>query len=188
MMEMELELDDMAEEEEIRDIPQETELEEVQDLEEQESELSEELRTALLKSPLDRTWREAEMVDIYRHPKYEAQAAFATDPDTGEALRDENGDLVRCSRRTPGAQVPDGFYEDEEGIHIREAKDGENLEELKADITKQAIDRWQAFGDDIDLVFAVSPHFTVAEAENLQRYCSDYLSKIGKVEVEYQLK
>lgn len=173
--------EEMEEEMNLQDIPEEIE-EETADL--GEDGLSDELQEALLKAPTDRSFREAEMVDIYRHRLYEAQISFATDPDTGEVLRTEEGDLVRCRRNTPGAQVPDGFYMDEEGmIHIREVKDIRDMELLKSSITKQAIERWVAFSDDIDLVFIAAPHYTLAEAEELQRYCT----RLG-VRLEYQLK
>lgn len=158
---------------------------EAEELEEEleEMELSE-LEIALLKSPEQRNWRETELVDIYRHPKYQAQLAFATDPDTGEALRDENGDWVHCARNTLGAQVPDGFYEDEFGIHIREAKDVGTMEDLIGYMTNQTLKRREAFGEDIDLVFAISPRFSVREAEKIQAFANKYLG----VEVDYQLK
>lgn len=166
-------------EEELRE-----EISHAEETEELEDEEISEFQYALLKAPAERSWREAELVDIYRHPKYQAQIAFATDPDTGETLRDEEGELIRCSRNTRGAQIPDGFYEDEMGIHIREVKNYSDPRNVMAEIAVQAHERKSAFGNDIDLTFILSPKFTVEEAERIQRYASDFLN----VEVEYQLK
>lgn len=172
-----MEFDELEEEicEETPDLKETVELEE-EDIPE--------FMAALLKPPEMRTWREAELVDIYRHPKYQAQLAFATDPDTKEVLRDEEGELIRCSRNTHGAQVPDGFYEDDLGIHIREVKDYTDPKLLMGDMAYQTYKRRQGFGKDIDLVFAISPKFTIEEAEEIQAYASSFLN----VEVEYQLK
>lgn len=165
-----------------------TDVEEPEDLEEEDG-LSEELRQALLKSPEMRTWQETEMVELYRNPRYTPQQGYATDLETGEALRDENGDLVHCTRRTRGSQVPDGMYEDEDGICILELKNIDDAKKLRDDITSQTVDRMDALGEDLkEIRFVASPHFTVGEAEQLQNYCQKYLRKWGNVELEFQMK
>lgn len=175
---MKIEFEEL-EEEEIRETP---DAEDTEDLEEQDIP---EYLVALLKAPTERSWREAELVDIWRHPKYEAQASFATNPDTGEALRDDDGNLIRCPRNQLGAQVPDGFYEDELGeIHIREVKTPEDKHKLMGEMAVQAYNRLRAFGTGIDLVFAISPKYTVAEAEEIQ----DFANRMLKAEVDYQMK
>lgn len=182
----------MAEYEELEDEMEEMEdladVEEPEDLEEDDG-LSEELRQALLKSPDVRTWQETEMVELYRNPRYTPQQGFATDLETGEALRDETGDLVYCSRRRRGAQVPDGMYIDEDGVCILELKNIEDCKELRDDITSQTVDRMEALGEDLkELRFVASPHFSIGEAEQLQNYCQKYLRKWGNVELEFQMK
>ena len=183
---MEMEFDEM----EIDEIQEETaeirdETSEIQETEEVEELGLSEVEIALMKNPKDRSWREAELVDIYRHPSYQAQLSFAIDPDTGEALRDADGAWIHCSRNVKHCQSPDGFYEDEfGGIHIREVKDYEKPDDVIGAISKQTFQRRKAFGHDIDLTFSLSPKFTIHEAQQIQEFANKYL----KVEIDYQLK
>ena len=62
------------------------------------------------------------------------------------------------------------------GVHIREVKNYSSLNNLKQNIRKQAEDRWDVFGRDIDLLFVVAPNrFTVADANELQRFVEEEL-------------
>lgn len=142
------------------------------------------LMEALGKAASERDWIEVEQVDSYRHPEFETQMSFQVDPTTGKAMQDEFGEWIQCSRNTPGAQRPDLFMEDEDGIHMREDKCYHDVTSLTQNIRQQTEDRRAAFGDDVDLTYVVSPNFTVVEAERLQNYCENRLG----VNLEWQLK
>lgn len=155
-----------------------------QDDTEEARELSAEMLQALQTSPTERSWQQVELVDQYRHPMYDAQRSFATDPDTGEVFQDENGELLECPRNTPGAQRPDLYLKDENGIHLWEDKISYNLDALKTSIRKQTEDRRRAFGDDVNLTYVVAPTFTIEEADKLQDYCENRLG----VHLDWQFK
>ena len=145
--------------------------------------LSEEMLSALWEAPDHRSYQETELVDLYRNPDYEGQRSILVDTDTGKAVQDEFGEYVDCPWNTKGAQRPDGMMVDEYGVHLREAKDYHDLNNLKQNIRAQTEDRREAFGDDVDLTYVVAPNFTIAEAEKLQAYTE----KLG-VNLEWQLK
>ena len=137
---------------------------------------------ALWKGPDCRSPREVELVDAALHPEYESQMIFRTDAETGQALRDEVGEWVTDTRRSAGTQVPDGFYEDELGLHFREEKCYSNASNLMRNISDQTAARRAGFGDDVDITYVLAPKFTVEEAERIQQYCEETLG----VNLEWQ--
>lgn len=147
-------------------------------------EFTEEMLECLDKSPTERTWQEVELADSLRHPEFQTQKSFLTDPETGEVLRDEDAEFIECARNTKGAQRPDGICIDDEGIHIREDKTYSDLTNLMHNICEQTQTRRTGFGDDVDLTYVVAPNFTVEQADKLQAYLEEDLG----VNLEFQLK
>lgn len=137
---------------------------------------------ALWKDVEFRSPREVELVDAALHPEYESQMIFRTDEVTGRALRDENGEWVTDIRRSAGTQVPDGFLEDDLGLHIREDKCYGSAANLMRNIEYQTAARRAAFGDNADITYVISPKFTVEEADRIQQFCEDTLG----VSLEWQ--
>lgn len=148
------------------------------------AELPDDALVALWEEPDNRSYQQAELVDIALHPDYKDQRSILVDAETGKAVQDESGDFVDCSRNIKGSQRPDGMLVDENGIHLREVKDYHNVYNLKQNIKHQTEDRRRAFGDDVDLTYVVAPNFTLEEAEKLQDYVEN---KLG-VNLEWQLK
>ncbi len=146
------------------------------------ADLDQETLAALWKDVEDRTPREVELADAALHPDFESQKIFLTDDETGQALRDEEGNWLTAGRRLAGSQAPDGFLEDEEGIHLREQKNYTSAANLLRNIASQTADRRAAFGQDVDLTYILAPHFTVEEAEKIQQYCENELG----VSIEWQ--
>ena len=155
-----------------------------QEIHEAAPELTEETLAALWEAPENRSYAETELVDTALHPEYEAQRSILTDAETGQAVRDAENNFVDCPRNTKGSQRPDGMMVDDTGVHLREAKNYNDLNNLKQNIKHQTEDRRAAFGDDVNLTYVVSPNFSIAEAEKLQNYVEN---KLG-VNLEWQLK
>lgn len=155
-----------------------------QEMDDLGSELTDDTLDALWEEPDNRSYRQAELVDIALHPDYEDQRSILVDAETGKAVQDEFGNFVDCSRNTKGAQRPDGMLVDENGVHLREVKDYHNVNNLKQNIKHQTEHRRNAFGDDVDLTYVVSPNFTLEEAEKLQ----DFIENKLDVDLEWQLK
>lgn len=173
--------DNIFENTDFEDLEETEEINLFQDLE--FPDLTPEELAALQKSPLERTWQEVELADNVRHSQYETQKSFLTDEETGEVLRDADGKLISCNRNVRGAQRPDGFLEDEEGIHIREDKSYGDLYNLMNNIREQTEKRREGYGEDVDLTYVVAPRFNVGEAERLQEFCEQ-----NGVNLEFQLK
>lgn len=146
--------------------------------------LTEETLTALWEEPDQRDYIQTELVDTALHPDFEAQRSILTDRETGLAVKDEAGHFVDCPRNTKGAQRPDGMMVDDTGVHLREAKNYSNLNNLEQNIKHQTESRRSAFGEDVDLTYVVAPNFTIEEAEKLQSYVED---KLG-VNLEWQFR
>lgn len=147
-------------------------------------ELTDETLEALWEDPDKRDYNETELVDMALHPDFESQRSIQINPETGEALRDENGDFLDAPYGSKGSQRPDGMKVDDTGVHLREAKNYSNLNNLKQNIRHQTEDRQEAFGDDVDLTYVVAPNFTIEQAEKLQAYVE---GKLGQ-NLEWQLK
>lgn len=147
-------------------------------------ELTDETLEALWEDPDKRDYSETELVDTALHPDFEPQRSIQIDPETGEALRDENGDFLDAPYGSKGSQRPDGMKVDDTGVYLREAKNYSDLNNLKQNIRHQTEDRKAAFGDDVDLTYVVAPNFTIEEAEKLQAYVE---GKLGQ-NLEWQLK
>ncbi len=147
-------------------------------------EVPENILEALETAPDQRSCYQTELVDSYRHPDYDPQFSFMTDRETGQALLDEQGDLIPCSRNTKGSQRPDGYMEDDMGRHLREAKCYHDLDNLKNNIRQQTEARFTALGPETDLTYVVAPNFTLEQAEQLQQFCEEDLG----VNLEWQLK
>lgn len=148
------------------------------------AELTDDTLDALREEPNNRSYQQAELVDIALHPDYEDQRSILVDLETGKAVQDKFGNFVNCSRKTKGSQRPDGMLVDENGVHLREVKDYHNINNLKQNIKRQTEDRRRAFGDDVDLTYIVAPNFTLEEAEKLQNYVENILG----TDLEWQLK
>lgn len=148
------------------------------------AELTDDTLDALREEPNNRSYQQAELVDIALHPDYEDQRSILVDLETGKAVQDKFGNFVTCSRKTKGSQRPDGMLVDENGVHLREVKDYHNINNLKQNIKRQTEDRRRAFGDDVDLTYIVAPNFTLEEAEKLQNYVENILG----TDLEWQLK
>lgn len=146
------------------------------------ADLDQDTLEALWKSADCRSPREVELVDAALHPEYESQMVFRTDEVTGRALRDESGMWVTDVRRSAGTQVPDGFLENESGLHLREDKCYTRAADLMRNIREQTDARRTAFGDDVDITYVLSPKFTVGEAERIQQHCEEELG----VRLEWQ--
>lgn len=155
-----------------------------QEMDDLGSKLTDDTLDALWEEPDNRSYRQAELVDIALHPDYEDQRSILVDAETGKAVQDEFGNFVDCSRNTKGAKRPDGMLVDENGVHLREVKVYRNVNNLKQNIKHQTEDRRNAFGDDVDLTYVVAPNFTLEEAEKLQDYVENKLD----VDLEWQLK
>lgn len=138
--------------------------------------LDEPTQVAVYKDAEDRTPLETELADAAYHPEFEPQLIFKTDAETGEALRDADGEFVMDSRRSAGTQAPDLFRQDEAGdIYLIEDKNYSNLYNLERNIAEQTAARRAAFGDDVDITYNVAPKFSVQEAEHLQNYVENVL-------------
>ena len=140
--------------------------------------IDEETILALSKDVADRTSREVELVDLARHPDYEDQLSFACDDVTGEALLDENGDLVQVPRNTPFSQRPDGALRLEDGAwDFRECKSysgSSAYNNLRATIREQSGDRFTALGDQQHTTFVIAANdLTVHDADRLQDLAQD---------------
>lgn len=138
---------------------------------------SEKLQTALDTRVEDRSPRECELADLWRHRGSHDQVVFRPD---------ENGAFHEADSkwRTKGSQVPDLYCEDEDGVHIRELKDWHNIDALADNIDAQAAKRSEAFGEEADVTFVVAANeFTIEEAEGLQQHCEE--NGIG---LEFMLK
>lgn len=135
------------------------------------ADLDEATLKALYKDADKRNPYECEMVDAVYNSEYETQKIFKIDEVSNEVLRDENGLFVSDTSRSKGTQVPDEFYEDEDGIYIREVKDYHDADNLIANIKSQTYDRYTAFGDDIDLTYVVAPNFSIHDADRIQMAC-----------------
>ena len=185
----EVEVEQICDLEDVSDVSYDDELISDYDLWKQEmddlgAELTDDTLDALWEAPDNRSYQQAELVDIALHPDYDDQRSILVDAETGKAVQDELGNFVDCPRNTKGAQRPDGMLVDENGVHLREVKDYHNVNNLKQNIKHQTEDRRDAFGDDVDLTYVVSPNFTLEEAEKLQDYVEN---KLG-VDLEWQLK
>lgn len=133
-------------------------------------------KAAVYQSADKRTPVETERADAAYHPDYTPQRIFKTDEQTGEALRDAEGNFVFDTRRNAGTQAPDLFTQDENGkVFLIEDKNYSDLHNLKRNIAKQTADRRAAFGNDVDITFNVAPKLTVGQAEKLQDYCENQL-------------
>lgn len=133
-------------------------------------------KAAVYQSADKRTPVETERVDAVYHPGYTPQKIFKTDAQTGQALRDAEGNFVLDTRRNAGTRVPDLFMQDNDGkVFIIEDKNYSNLYNLKRNIAKQTADRRATFGHDVDITFNVAPKLTVGQAEKLQDYCENQL-------------
>ena len=147
-----------------------------QQVTELDPDLDERTLEALYKDTDQRSYRESELVDLALHPDFVGQRSILVDRETGKAVKDENGEFVTCARNHKGSKTPDGIKQDVMGVHIREVKNYSSLNNLKQNIRKQAEDRWDVFGRDIDLLFVVAPNrFTVADANELQRFVEEEL-------------
>ncbi len=144
---------------------------------EQKPDLTEADLEALWTPAGERNYMQTELVDTLRHPEYEAQRSILTDPETGMAVLDENGEFVECPRNTKGAQRPDGMLVDDTGVHLREAKNYGGLNNLINNIREQTANRETAFGQDVDITYVVEPRFTIEEADRLQAYVEENLGK-----------
>lgn len=119
----------------------------------------------LMNAPDDRTWRGLENIDALQHPDFDTQKSFISDGEDG---------YLETSYGTKDSQRPDEIRFSEKGIDIREAKNYSNVDSLIQNITKQATDRYELFGEDLnDLTFVVSPKFTLEECERLYQTCHD---------------
>lgn len=150
--------------------------------------MGEETLRALSKSVDSRTPREVELVDLARHPGYEDQLSFATDDVTGEALLDENGDLVRVPRNTPGSQRPDGALQLEDGTwDFRECKTytgSSARSNLCTTIREQYGARCAALGENQHTTFVIAANdLTVSDADHLQKKAQEH-----GCEIEFQTK
>lgn len=119
----------------------------------------------LMNAPDDRTWRGLENVDALQHPDFDTQKSFISNGEYG---------YLETSYGTKDSQRPDEIRFSEQGIDIREAKNYSNVDSLIQNISKQAKDRHELFGEDLnDLTFVVSPKFTLEECERLYQTCHD---------------
>lgn len=140
--------------------------------------MDEETLCALSKDVQDRTPREVELVDLARHPGYEDQLSFACDDVTGEALLDENGDLVQVPRNMRGSQRPDGALQLKDGTwDFRECKSysgSSAYNNLRTTIREQSDNRYAALGDNQHTTFVIAANdLTVHDADRLQQLAQD---------------
>ena len=142
---------------------------------------------ALYTNVEDRTPRQVELVDLARNPDHADQLSFAC-AETGEALRDENGDLIPTYWGAPDSQRPDGTARLDDGtFDFRECKDFTGnyaYNNLRKDIRSQAEDRYAALGDEQHTTFVVAANkLTVSQADRLQDLAEDC-----GVDLEFQTK
>ena len=166
-------LDDFAEDADLEALTDEA-TDEAMD---EQPDLSDEELEALLTPADQRDYMQTELVDTIRNPDYIPQLSLRTDPETGEALLDENGFFVECPWNTKGAQRPDGMLVDDTGIHLREVKNYGDLNHLMHNIRDQTENRETAFGEGVDLTYVVAPRFTVEEADKLCDYVENTLGQ-----------
>lgn len=146
--------------------------------------LTEKEQAALEKPADERNWRETERADAVRNQDFQAQKSYATNPETGEVLRDKDGKMVECAPNEKGSVRPDLIKESEKGIEIRENKNYTNVDNLMQNIKHQAEQRKANFGEDIQQTYVVAPKMSVGDAERLQDYVEN---KLG-VNLEIQHK
>lgn len=119
----------------------------------------------LMNAPDERTWRGLENIDALQHPDFDTQKSFISDGEDS---------YLETSYGTKDSQRPDEIRFSDNGIDIREAKNYSNVDSLIQNISKQAEDRHELFGKDLnDLTFVVSPKFTLEECERLYQTCHD---------------
>ena len=138
--------------------------------------LDEPTQIAVYKDAAERSPVETELADAAYHPEFEPQLIFKTDAETGEVLRDTDGNFVMDSHRSSGTQAPDLFRQDESGdIYLIEDRNYSDIYNLERNITEQTAARRAAFGDDVDITYNVAPKFSVKDAEHLQNYLENVL-------------
>lgn len=130
--------------------------------------LSDKTKEALGTPVEDRTWVQTERADAARHPEYETQKSFT---------KDNEGNIVEANHGQKGSHRPDGIRTKDDGTYdIREDKDYHNKDSLMQNMANQAADRFEFFGEDTELTFAIAANeFTVEEAAQIQDYVENEL-------------
>lgn len=130
--------------------------------------LDEKTKDALATPVEDRNWVQTERADAARHGDYATQKSF---------IKDADGNIVEAAHGEKGSQRPDEIRTKDDGtIDIREAKDYHDKDSLMQNMAKQAADRYEFFGADTELTFAIAANeFTVEEATQIQDYVENTL-------------
>lgn len=130
--------------------------------------LNEKTKDALATPAEERTWVQTEQADAARHGDYATQKSFT---------KDEEGKIVEAAHGEKGSQRPDEIRTKDDGvIDIREVKDYHNKDSLMQNMANQAADRYEFFGEDTELTFAIAANeFTVEEAAQIQDYVENTL-------------